>query len=243
LSSINLKHYPYDINFSLIVAYCDGHLLVYSETHLDIFNAQTSEWVQSIGLKKAKPMSFNGNLTAISLNDALHVIYLANMHTREVINTESTICGGDGQNRPKRKYSLKDVTKSRPGSERRKMISAPTNFNHISHMGPEIQNQVLLELPTPSNDSADSSISSHLTGSNQRLASIRSVNTARLTLRPSNLSKKPVPSPGYPSALQSPQTSIDSSGKHKSLSRQSVRSNNSSSTPPSPNRFSSSYDS
>jgi serine/threonine-protein kinase MRCK len=209
---------------------------------LDIFNAQTGEWVQSIGLKKAKPLSFNGNLTAINHNDTLTVIYLANMHTREVINTEASI-SIDGQNRPKRKYSLKDVNKSRPGSERRKMISAPTNFNHISHMGPELQNQVLLELPTPSNDS-DQSMSSHLTGSNQRLASIRStVNSARLTLRPSNLSKKPMPTGGYPStALQSPQTSIDSS-RGKSLSRQSVKSNNSSSTPPSPNRFSSSYDS
>lgn len=33
---------------------------------------------------------------------------------------------------------------------RSKMISAPTNFNHISHMGPGdgIQNQRLLDLPT-----------------------------------------------------------------------------------------------
>jgi serine/threonine-protein kinase MRCK len=64
-------------------AYCDGHLLVYSETHVDIFNTQTGEWVQSIGLKKAKPLSFNGNLSMMVMNDAPYVIYLANLHTRE----------------------------------------------------------------------------------------------------------------------------------------------------------------
>lgn len=65
-------------------AYCDGHLLVYSETHLDIFNTQTGEWVQSIGLKKSRPLSFNGNLSMMVMNDSPFVIYLANLHTREL---------------------------------------------------------------------------------------------------------------------------------------------------------------
>jgi serine/threonine-protein kinase MRCK len=65
-------------------AYCDGHLLVYSETHVDIFNTQTGEWVQSIGLKKSRPLSFNGNLSMMVMNDAPYVIYLANLHTREL---------------------------------------------------------------------------------------------------------------------------------------------------------------
>lgn len=63
------------------IVYCDGHLMVYSETHLDIFNAQTGEWVQSIGLKKPKALSFNGNLSLMYFNDMPHIIYLANMHT------------------------------------------------------------------------------------------------------------------------------------------------------------------
>jgi serine/threonine-protein kinase MRCK len=67
-------------------AYCDGHLLVYSETHVDIFNTQTGEWVQSIGLKKARPLSFNGNLSMMVMNDAPYVIYLANLHTSEFIH-------------------------------------------------------------------------------------------------------------------------------------------------------------
>lgn len=71
--------------FLCSTAYCDGHLLVYSETHLDIFNAQTADWVQSIGLKRSRPLMNNGSLSLTTLNDAAHVIYLANMHTRKLL--------------------------------------------------------------------------------------------------------------------------------------------------------------
>lgn len=68
--------------FSLIIlAYCDGHLLVFSETHLDIFNTQTADWVQSIGLKRSRPLSNHGNVAITNINDSPMVIYLANMHT------------------------------------------------------------------------------------------------------------------------------------------------------------------
>lgn len=67
--------------FSPAAAYCDGHLLVYSETHLDIFNTQTAEWVQSIGLKRSRPLMNNGSLTLTYINDGVNVVYLANMHT------------------------------------------------------------------------------------------------------------------------------------------------------------------
>lgn len=62
-------------------AYCDGHLLVFSETHLDIFNTQTADWVQSIGLKRSRPLSNHGNVATTFINDSPIVIYLANMHT------------------------------------------------------------------------------------------------------------------------------------------------------------------
>lgn len=65
----------------MCVAYCDGHLLVFSETHLDVFNTQTAEWVQSIGLKRSRPLSLNGNLALIHLNESPVIVYLANMHT------------------------------------------------------------------------------------------------------------------------------------------------------------------
>lgn len=84
ISEFNWRHpcLSYGTDF-IFPAYCDGHLLVYSETHLDIFNTHTGEWVQSIGLKKSRPLSFNGNLSTMVMNDAPYVIYLANLHTSE----------------------------------------------------------------------------------------------------------------------------------------------------------------
>lgn len=65
----------------IFLAYCDGHLLVFSETHLDIFNTQTADWVQSIGLKRSRPLSNHGNVAITCINELPIVIYLANMHT------------------------------------------------------------------------------------------------------------------------------------------------------------------
>jgi len=65
----------------LFVAYSDGHLLVFSETHLDIFNTQTSEWVQSIGIKQSLPLNNVGNVVLTSINDTPLIVYLANIHT------------------------------------------------------------------------------------------------------------------------------------------------------------------
>ncbi|XP_067626892.1 serine/threonine-protein kinase Genghis Khan isoform X2 [Eurosta solidaginis] len=132
------------------ITYLDGHLLVFSETHVDIFNTQTAEWVQSIGLKRAQPLGPQANFVLTYVNDAPIIVYLANIHTKELIH----ICSNEktGSKNPRRRFSVREVNKSfKSTSDRRsKMISAPTNFNHISHMGPGdgIQNQRLLDLPT-----------------------------------------------------------------------------------------------
>lgn len=55
--------------------------MVFSETHLDIFNTQTAEWVQSIGLKRSQPLSQQGNVVLTYVNDSPYVVYLANIHT------------------------------------------------------------------------------------------------------------------------------------------------------------------
>lgn len=44
---------------------------------------------------------------------------------------------GRQMTRPRRRFSLREGNRAvRPTDRRSKMISAPTNFNHISHMGP-----------------------------------------------------------------------------------------------------------
>ncbi|XP_011291826.2 serine/threonine-protein kinase Genghis Khan isoform X6 [Musca domestica] len=131
------------------ITYSDGHLLVFSETHLDIFNTQTAEWVQSIGLKRSAPLSQQGNIVLTHINDTPYVVYLANIHTKGLFQSKN-LKRISGVN-TKRRFSMREINKTIKNTDRRsKMISAPTNFNHISHMGPGdgIQNQRLLDLPT-----------------------------------------------------------------------------------------------
>lgn len=92
----------------MIVGFCDGQLLVYSETHVDVFNAASSEWLQTINLKRARPLNTSGTLSICVINDMPHIVYLANIHQRELINV--TICDATGKTvpRPRRRFSLRE---------------------------------------------------------------------------------------------------------------------------------------
>ncbi|XP_045464345.1 serine/threonine-protein kinase Genghis Khan isoform X2 [Harmonia axyridis] len=137
------------------ISYRDGHLLVYSETHIDVFNCATGDWVQTVNIKRAKPLNDSGSLSLCILNDSPHLLYLSNIHQKELINLDNIVTldrEGRTVQRPRRRFSLREGNKSqRMSTDRRsKMISAPTNFNHISHMGPGegIQRQRLIDLTT-----------------------------------------------------------------------------------------------
>ncbi|KAJ8679289.1 hypothetical protein QAD02_015076 [Eretmocerus hayati] len=133
------------------VSYCEGYLLVYSDTHIDVFDCQSGGWLQTLNVKKAKPLNSSGSLTTCIINDMPHVIYLSNLHQRELLNLAMLDAGGMSMAKPRRRFSLREGNRSaRPTDRRSKMISAPTNFNHITHMGPGngIQIQRLLDLPT-----------------------------------------------------------------------------------------------
>ncbi|XP_076236066.1 serine/threonine-protein kinase gek [Calliopsis andreniformis] len=158
------------------VSYCEGYLLVYSETHIDVFDCTTGDWLQTLNVKRARPLNISGSLTSCMINDMPHVIYLSNLHQRELLNLTPLDASGRQMSRPRRRFSLREGNRSvRPTDRRSKMISAPTNFNHISHMGPGngIQIQRLLDLPTTL-ETADQQhsghhSSSHLHSSQQRL--------------------------------------------------------------------------
>ena len=138
-------------------------MLVYSDTHLDVFDIKTADWIQSIGLKKSRPLSNDGNLSMMMLNESPYVVYLTNMFSRELLDTESI-----ERSVPRRRFSLRESSRIRTAAtdRRSKMISAPTNFNHVSRklyldfltknlandanfldMGPGIQ-QKFVDLPT-----------------------------------------------------------------------------------------------
>ncbi|XP_077254399.1 serine/threonine-protein kinase gek isoform X3 [Temnothorax americanus] len=158
------------------VSYCEGYLLVYSETHIDVFDCTSGDWLQTLNVKRARPLNISGSLTSCVINDMPYVIYLSNLHQRELLNLMTMDASGRQITRPRRRFSLREGNRAaRPTDRRSKMISAPTNFNHISHMGPGngIQIQRLLDLPTTL-ETADQQhtshhSSSHLHSSQQRL--------------------------------------------------------------------------
>ncbi|KAK5640191.1 hypothetical protein RI129_011002 [Pyrocoelia pectoralis] len=137
------------------ICYRDGHLIVYSETHIDIFNCATGEWVQTLNIKRAKPLNVSGGLSMCIIHDLCHLLYISNIHQRELINLDNLIVQdreGRTLQRPRRRFSLREGNRTQRLSmdRRSKLISAPTNFNHISHMGPGegIQRQRLIDLTT-----------------------------------------------------------------------------------------------
>lgn len=73
------------ITFSQFAGYCEGYLLVYSDTHIDVFDCQAGDWLQTLNVKKAKPLNTSGSLTTCIINDMPHVIYLSNLHQRKFL--------------------------------------------------------------------------------------------------------------------------------------------------------------
>lgn len=111
-------------------AHCDDdYLLVYSDTHLDVFDIKSADWIQSIGLKKPRPLSNEGNLSLMMMNESPYVVYMANMRSRELLDTDAV-----ERSMPRRRFSLRESSRIRTAAtdRRSKMISAPTNFNHVS---------------------------------------------------------------------------------------------------------------
>ncbi|XP_058807394.1 serine/threonine-protein kinase Genghis Khan isoform X2 [Phymastichus coffea] len=173
------------------VSYCEGYLLVYTDTHIDVFDCENGEWFQTLNVKKAKPLNTTGSLTTCIINDMPHVIYLSKMQQREVLNLGSLDQSGRSMSRPRRRFSLRENNRAiRPTDRRSKMISAPTNFNHITHMGPGngIQVQRLLDLPTTLETADQQYLGSH---SSQHIYS----NTQRLYSVPVQPPNKPAPLP------------------------------------------------
>lgn len=94
-----------------------------------MFDIKSADWIQSIGLKKPRPLSNDGNLSLMMMNESPYVVYLSNMLSRGLLDTESI-----ERSMPRRRFSLRESSRIRTAAtdRRSKMISAPTNFNHVS---------------------------------------------------------------------------------------------------------------
>lgn len=236
------------------VSYSDGYLNVYSETHVDVFEASSGDWVQTLTVKKTKPLCRTGTMCFSLATDFPHIIYLHNVQHRSDL-----VCVPDSAahhvrsrqsramlSRARRRFSVREQEKAgKANSDRRsRLISGPTNFNHISHMGPGVGIQLhkLMDIPKMKQNSLpqeDKNKSSILSGSPGKLANQRPVSSLPLISPVGSVSSQEQSSQS--ASFYTAGSGQSSSGGReghgeKSSPHNSIASNNSSllSSPPSP---------
>ncbi|CAJ1077840.1 serine/threonine-protein kinase MRCK beta isoform X2 [Xyrichtys novacula] len=135
-----------------------SHLTVYSDYGVDVFDIHTAEWVQTISLRKIRPLNIEGTLNLLS-SEPPRLIYFSNSSSEGVLTIPDTSDHSRKlmvRTRSKRKFLFKVPEEERIQQRREmlrdpelrsKMISNPTNFNHVAHMGPGDGMQVLMDLP------------------------------------------------------------------------------------------------
>eukprot|EP00079_Xenopus_tropicalis_P017357 XP_004917233.1 PREDICTED: serine/threonine-protein kinase MRCK beta isoform X2 [Xenopus tropicalis] len=136
-----------------------SYVTVYSEYGIDVFDVSTMEWVQTIGLRRIKPLNAEGSLNLLNSEPA-RLLYLKSIYSEGPILTVPETSDNSKKQmvrtRSKRKFVFKVPEEERLQQRREmlrdpelrsKMISNPTNFNHVAHMGPGDGMQVLMDLP------------------------------------------------------------------------------------------------
>ncbi|MGH0136963.1 UNVERIFIED_CONTAM: hypothetical protein FKN15_071066 [Acipenser sinensis] len=138
------------------------YLSVYSENAVDVFDINTMEWIQTVPLKKVRPLNTDGSLNLLGL-ETIRLIYFKNKMAEgdELVVPETSDDSRKQMVRNinnKRRYSFRVPEEERIQQRREmlrdpemrnKLISNPTNFNHIVHMGPGDGIQILKDLPMP----------------------------------------------------------------------------------------------
>ncbi|KAM4713544.1 serine/threonine-protein kinase MRCK beta isoform 2-T2 [Anableps anableps] len=135
-----------------------SHLTVYSEYGVDVFDIHTTEWVQTISLRKFRPLNAEGTLNLLS-SETPRLVYFSNASSEGDLTIPETSDHSRKlmvRTRSKRKFLFKVPEEERLQQRREmlrdpelrsRMISNPTNFNHVAHMGPGDGMQVLMDLP------------------------------------------------------------------------------------------------
>ncbi|KPJ13807.1 Serine/threonine-protein kinase Genghis Khan [Papilio machaon] len=140
----------------------DTHLMIFTSSHIDIYEIESGEWVQTLNLPNSRPLDECGYIVCVggagsngfpfSSDSAPFIVYLRPLFTAEgPLNLDTTSWGSNKRRFSVREQSHQAIEAHNRLSERRsRLISAPTNFAHVSHMGPGdgIRSQRLLDLPT-----------------------------------------------------------------------------------------------
>lgn len=128
--------------------YTAPYLTVFSENSIDVFDVRRAEWVQTVPLKKVRPLNPEGSLflygtekvrltylrNPLAEKDEFDIPDLTDNSRRQLFRTKSKrrffFRVSDELRQQQRREMLKDPF------VRSKLISPPTNFNHLVHVGP-----------------------------------------------------------------------------------------------------------
>jgi serine/threonine-protein kinase MRCK len=132
--------------------YSSPYLTIWAENVAFVYDVTTSEWLQTIPLKRVKPLCKDGALGLTSISDIQRLVYFRNIyHEDNKIVLPDLVSSKIRSLNRKRRFSFKtqqDAQAARARKERTsRIISAPTNFSHVAHMGPDQGMQVLIDLP------------------------------------------------------------------------------------------------
>ncbi|XP_067400030.1 serine/threonine-protein kinase MRCK gamma [Emydura macquarii macquarii] len=144
----------------LSCCYSAPYLSVFSENALDVFDVRKAEWIQTIPLKKVRSLNSEGSLCTYG-SEKVRLTYLRNKSAdQDEFNVPKTTDNSRRQlvrTKNKRKFSFRISAEERQQqrremmrdpSVRSKLISGPTNFNHLVHVGPGDGQHRLQDLPT-----------------------------------------------------------------------------------------------
>ncbi|XP_065655108.1 serine/threonine-protein kinase MRCK alpha isoform X2 [Hydra vulgaris] len=144
--------YPTPVNY---LAFSKPFLLTYTDRGVDVFEVTTSSWIQTLQILKVVPLSMNGMLSLSATPEHHVMVYLK----RENIDEELAIKTSLVKRQVAAIYRIKSTTKKRLSVKTRdslraeeadlvsKLISGPSNFSHVQHMGPGDSLQILKEIP------------------------------------------------------------------------------------------------
>lgn len=115
------------------------HLCLFADQQVDIFNVLTAQWIQTINLKKAKPLGDECIISMCHILEMPHFIMFSPLNGQEdelILPSWTNIQQKTVKRR--RKFSVKTGKDDIKHGDRRSQlpISGPTNFVHIRHMGP-----------------------------------------------------------------------------------------------------------
>ncbi|KAM3919826.1 serine/threonine-protein kinase MRCK gamma isoform 2-T2 [Leptodactylus fuscus] len=153
----------------LACSYTCPHLTVFSENAVDIFDVRKSEWIQTVHLKKIRPLNYEGSLCVFG-TEKVRLVYLRNKladqdefevpetsdnSRKQLLKTKSkrhfSFRISDEERQQQRRVMMKDP------QMRSKLISNPKNFNHLVHVGPGDGKHQLKDLPVAQEEKRRSS--------------------------------------------------------------------------------------